>query len=301
MSSRRSTRVSPRWCVFEPWLGAQSTLAARPRIASHALTLASIASRLAGSDEELSDLYAAYTEGKGSLEYVLMHMMCSTAEDEPRFVQLINTAIASGSLKATPKWTKSSTDKGARLARERKVGKEAAEAEAYAKELGIHDKLYGSGPGGAKGGKGKGKGKGGGDDEEGLRALIMGNQKARAERMDSLVAGLEAKYAGGGGGGAKGKKRKSDAGQGEEDSGGKGKKGKKAEEEPSEEECKSACHLFETMGGRARRGMELTKGRFGHRRARAVQRIQAEMDARRKSNGGATATPVNGKKPRKSK
>lgn len=160
--------------------------------------------------------------------------MCSTVDDEERFIAIIDAAIASGDLKATPAWKKGSKDLKAREKRKAKASKEAKEAEAYAKELGVHDKLYGTGAKGkgkaaaaGKGGKGKGKEE---DDEAGLRALIQGRQ---AERMDAMVASLEEKYGAAGKKGGKGKKRASTGGEdGDEQNG----KRKKKEVEPTEEE-----------------------------------------------------------------
>ena len=194
--------------------------------------------------------------------------MVSTVEDEDRFVDLINQAIASGTVKSTSEWKKHLKDtKGkGKERRRKKADKEAKEAEELAKELGVHDKLFGGDGNGAgaktsgsqsqpakKGGKGKGKagsrggGGGGGeadaeDGEAALRALIQGNQ---AKRMNSLVDSLEAKYA------AieankksskqKGKKRASSSGDGggDAEAGGdarsKRPRGKK-EREPTEEE-----------------------------------------------------------------
>lgn len=152
--------------------------------------------------------------------------MCSTVDDEDRFVTMINQGISDGDLKSTPQWKKASKDTKAKDRRRTKASKEAAEAEAYAKELGVHDKF--------KGGKGKGKkgaaGSGGDDDEAGLRALIQGNQ---AKRMGALMDSLEAKY--GGGQDKKGSKKRSSTGGDGDNESGKRKK-KPVETEPSEEE-----------------------------------------------------------------
>lgn len=136
--------------------------------------------------------------------------MASTHEDEDRFVSLINAAIASGEIKSTAPWKKHLKDTKGKERRRKAADKEAKEAEELARELGVHDKLFGAGRSAgasdsadAKGGsksKGKGKakaGKGGAadgaeDSEAALRALIQGNQ---AKRMGSLVDSLEAKYA----------------------------------------------------------------------------------------------------------
>ena len=227
----------------------------------------SLFSARTGSEEERSDVLAAYESSAGDLDAILASVMVSTVEDEDRFVDLINQAIASGTVKSTSEWKKHLKDtKGkGKERRRKKADKEAKEAEELAKELGVHDKLFassgnGNGAGattsqGAKKGKGKGKagGRGGGggggeahaeDGEAALRALIQGNQ---AKRMNSLVDSLEAKYA------AieankksskqKGKKRASlsgDGGGGDEEAGGgdarsKRPRGKK-EREPTEEE-----------------------------------------------------------------
>lgn len=189
----------------------------------------------AGSDEEKQDVLNAYTSSKGDFDTILTQIMCSTIDDEDRFITLINDGIASGDLKATAQWRKASKDTKARDRRRARAGKEAAEAEAYAKELGVHDKL--------NGGKNKGKGKGKGkqadeaeedDDEAGLRALIQGNQ---AKRMDALMESLESKY--GGGSDKKGKKRASTGGPSDDPKGSSSsskKKRKSAEAEPTEEE-----------------------------------------------------------------
>ncbi|BGP46192.1 hypothetical protein JCM10450v2_002032 [Rhodotorula kratochvilovae] len=167
-----------------------------------------------GSDEERADVLAAYEASGGDLDTILSTVMGSTVEDEDRFVALINGAIADKEIKATAGWRKAAKDAKGKERRRKAAEKEAKEAAALAKELGVHDKLFG-----AKG-KGKGKAKKGddaGDDEAALRALIQGNQ---AKRMNSLVDSLEAKYAGieakkaskkrtsTGGDGAKGKRSK---------------------------------------------------------------------------------------------
>lgn len=173
-----------------------------------------------GSEEEKGDVYAAYEKYKGDLEGIVITIMCSTVDDEDRFIILINDAIEKGELKETSAWKKSAKDTKAKEKRRVKADKEAGEAEAYAKELGVHDKLFGEGRK-AKG-KGKGKGKGEVDDEAGLRALIQGNQ---AKRMGSIIDSLEARY---------GKKQEAKAKKGEEEGG--SRKKRKVESEPSEEE-----------------------------------------------------------------
>lgn len=170
----------------------------------------------AGSEEEKTDLIKTYETSKGDLETILGAIMCSTVEDEDRFVLLFDAAIAAGEIKATSAWKKALKDTKGKQRRRAKASKEATEAEAYAKELGVHDKLYGKG-------KGKGKKDDGKEDVEGLRALIQGNQ---AKRMGSVIDSIEAKYA------AKEEAKKAKKGAGKEEGG----KKRKVEVEPTEEE-----------------------------------------------------------------
>ncbi|BGP14028.1 hypothetical protein JCM10213_005613 [Rhodosporidiobolus nylandii] len=178
-----------------------------------------------GSDEEKGDVLTAYTSSSGDVDAILSSVMCSSVEDEERFTTLINTAIAAGEVKATPAWKKALKDSKGKERRRKKAQSEAAEAEELAKELGVHDKLYG---GAKKGGKGKGKKAAEDDDPDAaLRALI---QAKNQNKMSSLIDSLEARY-GGGSSSKKGKKRASTSGE----EGSKGGKKKRVEEEPSEE------------------------------------------------------------------
>ncbi|GAA5989192.1 hypothetical protein JCM10908_001202 [Rhodotorula pacifica] len=202
-----------------------------------------------GSDEERGDVLAAYESSSGNLDTILSSIMVSTVEDEDRFVDLINQAIASGEIKSTAAWKKHLKDTKGKERRRKKADKEAKEAEELAKELGVHDKLFGGGGKGdgaattsGKTAKGKGKAKAGknsadGAEEDGeaaLRALIQGNQ---AKRMNSLVDSLEAKYAAiEASKGKKGGNKKRAGDEAEEGGGGaKRPRGKRAKE-PTEEE-----------------------------------------------------------------
>ncbi|GAA6011653.1 hypothetical protein JCM11491_004722 [Sporobolomyces phaffii] len=227
-----------------------------------------------GSREELEDLYAAYTAHAGDLESILGAVMCSTEADEPRFVALVDSAIDRGTLAATPQWTATSRDAAGRRTRHAKAAKEEREAEKLAKELGVHEKLYGAGVGDRKG-KGKDKGKSDrgdgdedGDDNAALKALIQGN---RDKRMTSLMDSLEAKY------GAK--KRSSTGGRGAASTTGskKQKRGK-----PDHDDDDDAGPTEEEFA-----------------------RIQAELDARRASNAsnatGSTKAKGKAKSSKKSR
>lgn len=150
-----------------------------------------------GSDEEKEALLAAYTKWKGSMTKVYQQVMVSNpADDDERFRQIINEAIESGDVDAFEKFT-GETQKSidARIDKSKVEGKEA---EDYAKELGVHDQLFGSGKAKAKGKKGKQNG----GDEDSLAALIQQRQKGREV---NFLADLEAKYAAPKG--KKGKKR----------------------------------------------------------------------------------------------
>lgn len=208
-------------------------------------------SGVVGSEEELQDLYEKYTSSSGSLETILASIMCSTYVDEERFVELINTAIASKRLPAFPAWKKSLKNSKGKAARLSKGKAEEIEAEKYARELGVYDQLNGNG-------KGKGKAKGKNvkkeDDEAGLQALIQGNQAKKMDAMfDSIAAKYEAKED------RKQKRRSSD----DSDSGTttNGKKKKVVPAEPSEEEFKKLQEAMEarrksgdsSMGGKKKR------------------------------------------------
>ncbi|KAK4705713.1 hypothetical protein P7C70_g485, partial [Phenoliferia sp. Uapishka_3] len=226
-----------------------------------------------GSPEEETDILAAYTTSSGSLDVILSSIMCSTVDDEDRFITLIDSAIRSGSITSFPAWTKQSKDSKAKEKRRAKANKEALEAEAYAKELGVHDQLFG----GAKGGKGKGNRKGKGkagsnDDEDALKALIQGK---RASALESMIEGIEAKYAPKGKTAAP-KKRKS---------AGKGKSGESDQEDAEEEDERPK------KGKRSKKEVEPTDEEF--------EKIQREMEARRaatKSKSSASGTTKKGRK-----
>ena len=170
-----------------------------------------------GSPEELEDLRRAYNDTDGSLDEIMNHIPHSTIDDEPRFVRLITNFIKSGNLASTRTWEKSVKDETARLKRKKKSAKEAEEAEALAKEIGVWDEFYDSGkPTNKAAKKQKGKQKANvGDEEEGdvsaLQALIL----KRKKNMDGFFNNLAAKYAepepSVRSGGSRGKKRKADA------------------------------------------------------------------------------------------
>ncbi|KAK6956973.1 hypothetical protein Daesc_002256 [Daldinia eschscholtzii] len=165
-----------------------------------------------GSDEEKDDILIAYEEYKGKMDKIYESVMLSDVlEDDERFRAIIDEAISNKDVPAFKAYTQES--KKSKEARIKAAQKESVEAEEYAKELGVHDKLFGKKD--KKDGKGKGKK---GSSEDDLAALIRSNQQGRANFLDNLAA----KY-GATPGAKKGKKRAS------------------PEEEPSEEAFQAAA------------------------------------------------------------
>lgn len=180
-----------------------------------------------GSEEERDDVLAAYEAGSGDLDVVYESVMLSNVlDDDARFRRWIDEALAKGEVEAFTAYTKEGKRK--REKRLKAAKGEAGEAEELARELGVHDKLFGGGGGGGGGGgneksgdgiKGKGK-KNERGGEDALAALIMSRQAGRVDALDRLAE----KYGAAPKGKKKGKKRVAD-GEDEEDDGG----------EPSEE------------------------------------------------------------------
>lgn len=114
-------------------------------------------------------------------------MLSNVVEDDERFRGIIDAAIEGGEVEGYKAYTKET--KKRRNERLRAAKAETAEAEEYAKDLGVHDQLFKNG--GDKGAKGK-KGKKMKDDgEDALAALIQRNQQTREGFLDRL----EEKYA----------------------------------------------------------------------------------------------------------
>lgn len=202
------------------------------------------AQKYKGSDEEKDDVLVAYEEHKGNMDKLYETVMLSSVlEDDERFRAIIDQAIESGDVKAFKTYTKESAAR--REARVTGAKAEAVEAEDYAKELGVHDKLFGEKKG-AKGkgkAKAKGKAKGGENSEDALAALIMGRQK---ERSDAFLESLGVKYGATAGPAKKGRKKQVDEEPDEEAFQAaaaklRGRKKKQVEEEPDEEAFQAAA------------------------------------------------------------
>lgn len=167
------------------------------------------AEKYKGSDEEKDDILIAYEQCEGNMDLVYEQVMLSDVlEDDERFRKIIEEAIESNDVPRFPAYTRES--KKRREARVKKARAEVKEAEDYAKELGVHDKLFGDK---------KKKKKGKGNSEDDLAALI---QKRQQDRSESFLDHLTEKY------GAKETKSK------------KGKK-RVVEDEPSEEAFQKAA------------------------------------------------------------
>jgi DnaJ family protein C protein 9 len=159
------------------------------------------------SVEERDDILEAYRKFKGKWSGIYNTVMLSDPlEDEDRFRAIIDQAINSEEVQPYKAYTdETAKSKAARMNAARREG---AEAVAYAKELGVGEKLFDTGNGGGKE-----------SGEEALAALIKKNQAGRSSFFDHL----EAKYAGGDSKKSKGKE------------GRKGKKGKKRTSDEDED------------------------------------------------------------------
>ncbi|KAI1496691.1 DnaJ domain-containing protein [Biscogniauxia marginata] len=170
------------------------------------------AEKYKGSEEEQDDLLAAYEEHEGNMNAIYETVMLSNVlEDDERFRKIIDDAIAREDVPAFRAYTHES--KRSKEARLKAARSEGAEAEEYAKELGVHDKLFG--------GKKDKKGKKNGSSEDDLAALIRSRQQGRGDFLDNLAAKYGATAS------APGPK--------------KGRKRKTEEEEPSEEAFQAAA------------------------------------------------------------
>lgn len=136
----------------------------------------------------------AYDSANGNLNRVFQEVMLSNPlDDETRFRGYIDAAISEGKVKPHHAYVHEAAH--AREKRRRGALKEAKQAEAYAKEIGVHDKLFG--------GKTKKTKNQSGVDEAGLAKLVQQRAKSRA---NTFLQDLEAKYVGKG----TGKKRQAE-------------------------------------------------------------------------------------------
>lgn len=141
----------------------------------------------------------------------MRHIPHSTIDDEPRLIALVDALLARGELAPLPAWATSVADEKTRLVRRKQAAKEAGEAEALARELGVWDEFYGDGKEGARVGRGKGqpkeksaaKGKRSPkkkdaedeDEDDGDTAALQALILKRKKNMDGFYDSLAAKYA----------------------------------------------------------------------------------------------------------
>ncbi|KFH45446.1 DnaJ subfamily C member-like protein [Hapsidospora chrysogenum ATCC 11550] len=153
-----------------------------------------------GSDEEKDDILQYFELYEGDMDKVYENVILSDpVDDDDRFRTIINDAIAN---REVPNFrTYSSQTERQRLAKINKARKvreaEAKEAESYAKEMGVHEKLFAD----KKGKKGKES------SEDGLAALIQKRQQDRSSQKDDFLDRIAEKYGGASSKGKKGKKR----------------------------------------------------------------------------------------------
>lgn len=151
------------------------------------------------SDEEKDDILVAYEQHRGNMDSIYETVMLSDVlTDDERFRRIIDQAIKSGDVEAYKAYTKETAR--SKQARVKAAQGEAKEAEDYARDLGVHDKLFGD----KKGAKGKGRSKGKENPEDALAALISSRQKDRGEDFFDHLA---EKYGAGSGKKSKGKKK----------------------------------------------------------------------------------------------
>ena len=93
----------------------------------------SFAQRYRNSSDERKAIKDAYIKGRGCMEYILEHVMCTTVADEPRIRQIIEEMIEQ---KAVPVFEKFNNDFEGRENRKRKANEEALEAKRIRQELG---------------------------------------------------------------------------------------------------------------------------------------------------------------------
>ncbi|CAI9733612.1 Hypothetical predicted protein [Octopus vulgaris] len=117
-----------------------------------------------GSAQELEDLKNCYVEYEGDMDRIMDNMMCSTSEDEPRFVNIVQGLIKKKQLPNFEMFIKEDMKK--KHKRSKRFEMEAKEAEEMKKKLGLNS-------------------------ENSLESQIL---KRRANNFNSTIASLEAKY-----------------------------------------------------------------------------------------------------------
>ncbi|KAH8811974.1 DnaJ domain-containing protein [Xylogone sp. PMI_703] len=202
--------------------------------------IAQFSKKYKGSDDEKDDILEAYTQSKGKMDAIYETVMLSNPlDDDERFRKIIDAAIADGSVRSYKAYTHESA--ASKRARVEEAKGEAEEAMAYAKELGVEDKLFGK----------KGKGGKKHNDEADLAALIQ----SRAASRGSFLDALEEKYA------PKGKASKS-----------KSQKGKKRASDDDEESGMPSEEAFQKAAERLKKNKEEEGKAGGERKSKRTKR-----------------------------
>ncbi|KAI9780757.1 MAG: hypothetical protein M1839_006545 [Geoglossum umbratile] len=215
-----------------------------------------------GSEEEKRDLLGYYEEFKGDMGKIFESVMCSDLlEDEDRFREIINDAIAAG--EAVPYNSYIKESKGSKKRRRNEALKEAQEAREMAREMGLESELFGDETN-EKSKKNKSK-KGG--DESALAALIMARQK---DRSANFLDRLEAKYTSKNKPTPKGKKgKKRESAEMEEGEGGEDVDG-----EPPEEAFQEMAKKMKGKKGKVGGGVEEPASGESARAGRKSKRVR---------------------------
>ncbi|XP_054724390.1 dnaJ homolog subfamily C member 9-like [Uloborus diversus] len=121
-----------------------------------------------GSDEEKEDLKNHYIKYEGDFNKISENLIGYEFEEETRYHDILTNMIKSEEIPDFPKFSKET--KARKAARERRLKKDAVEAEKIGKELGI-------------------------DSEESLVNAIAKRAQSRESNFDDMIKNLEAKYA----------------------------------------------------------------------------------------------------------
>lgn len=164
-----------------------------------------------GSEEERHDILQAYRDHKGRLEGIFSEVPCSNIlDDEERFIEIIQGALQAKEIPPTKAWSALQTADGSKTRKKlrAKAQQEAKEAEAYAKELGVWDDLYGKrartsdAPKKRKPARTDPAAAASSTDEtedvdlDALRQAMRAKSTQRASSFDAMIARLEQKHAG---------------------------------------------------------------------------------------------------------
>lgn len=122
-----------------------------------------------GSAEELEDILASYVRNFGDISKISEEVFFGSVYEEDRYREILKKLIARGVIPDYLSKGKTPESERKKAQRVKKADKEAKEASAYAKKLGLFDD----------------------NNNSNLSALIQGRQKSR---FDDMINNLESKY-----------------------------------------------------------------------------------------------------------